>query len=196
MFISCWIKVWRDYYFGQVPKISVQDLGKFFRDRRKSEFPTKGIQIIFPHFNISPSSFVLLGGIYITLHKHKSTQSPNYNMGAAQDKSYMKYKPSKFDWWWDSPVSDEIWAKILQKPYHDCYDRKKFGIAGVNGLNSKRNKEKYKIHLYWRFTSVYLCCIKETPRRALSEYPSAYWNALKNQAQLMGTYVNQKDANK
>ena len=69
--------------------------------------------------------------------------------------------------------------------------------AGVNGFNSKQNKEKYKIHLYWRFTPVYLCCIKETPRRALSElYPSAYRNALKNQAQLMGTYVNPKDANK
>ena len=83
MFISCWIKVWRDYYFGQVPQVSVQDLGEFFRDRRKSKFSTKGIQIIFPHFYINPSFFVLLGGIYITFHKHKSTQSPNYNMGVA-----------------------------------------------------------------------------------------------------------------
>lgn len=112
-------------------------------------------------------------------------------MGVAQDKSYMKYKLSKFDWWWDSPVSDEIWAKILQKPYHDCYDRKKFWIAGVNGLNSKQNKEKYKTI----YTGV-LHCIKETSGKALSEYPSAYRNALKNQEQLMGTYMNQKDANK
>lgn len=81
-----------------MPKISVQDLGKFFRDRRKSKFSTKGIQIIFPYFYISPSSFVLLGGIYIILHKHKSTESANYNMGVAQDKSYMKYKPLKFVW--------------------------------------------------------------------------------------------------
>lgn len=79
-------------------------------------------------------------------------------MGAAQDKSYMKYKPSKFDWRWDSPVSDEIWAKILQKPYNDCYDRKKFWIAGVNGLKSKQNKEKYKT-IYTGGLHLYICAV-------------------------------------